>query len=221
MAMLAVKDCEGPNPDILQERRRRLGKAYADGAFTDDEYNRRLAEIDFQLHQTISVTTPDIEEAIELFSDIPMLWNEATTDERRRLLGTLVEKVYVDMETKHVTALKPTPVFRSLFGTGIDVGPGAPIDLQALNGQNKDIVGDGGDGGESNSPSRRSYPEYATSLVSSFILPGQSLLTGPGQASRFYLSPLLIGAGAAVPQLNSTPSRPIGVRPRGMCNLTT
>ncbi len=30
----------------------------------------------------------------------------------------------------------------------------------------------GGDGGESNSPSRRSDPEYATSLVSSFILPG-------------------------------------------------
>ncbi len=29
----------------------------------------------------------------------------------------------------------------------------------------------GGDGGESNSPSRRSDPEYATSLVSSFILP--------------------------------------------------
>ena len=32
--------------------------------------------------------------------------------------------------------------------------------------------GFGGDGGESNSPSRRSYPEYTTSLVSSFILPG-------------------------------------------------
>ena len=30
----------------------------------------------------------------------------------------------------------------------------------------------GGDGGESNSPSRRNDPEYATSLVSSFILPG-------------------------------------------------
>jgi len=30
----------------------------------------------------------------------------------------------------------------------------------------------GGDGGELNSPSKRSYPEYATSLVSSFILPG-------------------------------------------------
>jgi len=30
----------------------------------------------------------------------------------------------------------------------------------------------GGDGGGSNSPSRRSYPVYTTSLVSSFILPG-------------------------------------------------
>jgi len=30
----------------------------------------------------------------------------------------------------------------------------------------------GGDGGESNSPSKESYSEYTTSLVSSFILPG-------------------------------------------------
>jgi len=30
----------------------------------------------------------------------------------------------------------------------------------------------GGDGGESNSPSKGNYPEYTTSLVSSFILPG-------------------------------------------------
>jgi len=30
----------------------------------------------------------------------------------------------------------------------------------------------GGDGGESNSPSKGSYSEYTTSLVSSFILPG-------------------------------------------------
>ena len=42
----------------------------------------------------------------------------------------------------------------------------------------------GGDGGESNSPSKRSCPGYATSLVSSFILPGSPLLTELNRASR-------------------------------------
>ena len=42
----------------------------------------------------------------------------------------------------------------------------------------------GGDGGESNSPSKRSCSEYTTSLVSSFVLPDQPLLTEFSQASR-------------------------------------
>ena len=46
------------------------------------------------------------------------------------------------------------------------------------------IVWFGGGGGESNSPSKRSYPESTTSLVSSFISPGQPLLTEFSQASR-------------------------------------
>ena len=93
------------------------------------------------------------------------------------LVKSLIELVYVDVQTKRVTAVKPTPAFRTLFGVGIDVGPSAPIELQATYNKSediksKDVVGDGGGGGELNSPSKRSYPEYTTSLVSSFILPG-------------------------------------------------
>jgi integrase len=42
----------------------------------------------------------------------------------------------------------------------------------------------GGDGGELNSPSRRSCPGYTTGLVSSFILPDSPQLTELSQASR-------------------------------------
>ena len=84
MAKVAVTTYEGPKPEELNEKRRRLGKAYADGAFTDNEYNIRLAEIDHQIAQTTVVAPPDIEEAVELFSNIPMLWNEATQEERQR-----------------------------------------------------------------------------------------------------------------------------------------
>ncbi len=172
MARLAVASYDGPNPEELREKRRRLGKAYADGAFTDQEYKVRLAEIDGQIEQTSVITPPAIEDAVKLFDDIPMLWNEATTEERRTLVKSLVELVYVDLETKHVTAVKPTPAFRALFRAGIDTTLDGPVELVPAGDPAKDIVGVGGGGGESNSPSKGSYPEYTTSLVSSFILPG-------------------------------------------------
>ena len=44
----------------------------------------------------------------------------------------------------------------------------------------------GGDGGESNSPSRRDYPGYPTGIVNSLFLPGEPLLTESRRASRFF-----------------------------------
>ena len=184
MVKIAVANNDGPNPETLRDKRRRLGKAYTDGTFTDEEYNCRLAEIDRQLEQACVVTPPAIEEAVALFSDIPLLWNEATPDERKRLLGTLIETVYVDLKTKHVTAVKPTPAFKTLFRNGIDSTADVPIELLPIGEVTKDTGGDGGGGGGLNSPSRRRLPESATGLVSSFISPSQPLLTKvwPGQS---------------------------------------
>ena len=129
MAKVAVTTYEGPKPEELREKRRRLGKAYANEAFGDTEYEMRLAEIDRQLEQASVTTPPDVEDAVQLFSNLPMLWNEATMDERRSLLKTLVELVYVDIKTKRVTAIKPTPAFRVLYGVGINSGPDTPVKL--------------------------------------------------------------------------------------------
>jgi DNA invertase Pin-like site-specific DNA recombinase len=130
MVKIATTGHDGPKPEELKEKRRRLGKAYADGAFTDNEYKTRLAEIDNQIAQTSVTTPPDIEDAIELFSNLPMLWNEATINERRALLRSLVELVYVDIRTKRVTAIKPTPAFKALYGIGINTGPNTPVKLE-------------------------------------------------------------------------------------------
>ncbi len=145
MAELAVSSHNGPNPEGLRERRRRVVRAYGDGGYTDQEYRMRLAEIDRQIERTSVVTPPAIEEAVVLFEDIPMLWNEATTEERRTLVKSLVELVYVDLETKRVTALKPTPSFGALLGKAIKTASDKPVFLTPLN---KESVGVGGDGGD-------------------------------------------------------------------------
>ena len=115
MAHLAAADTSGPDPEKLKEKRRRLSRAYADGAFSDVEYQSRLAEIDSSLRLAAKVGLPTVEEAAQLFEDIPQLWKEATPEERRKLLSPLIERVYVDMESSGIGAIVPAAGFRRLL----------------------------------------------------------------------------------------------------------
>ena len=115
MARLSVKDVEGPDPRELKERKRRLSRAYADGGFTEAEYQIKCAEIDASLRLTESVSLPTLEEAAQLFKDIPQIWREATPEERRKLISPLVERVYVDMECSRIGAIVPVSEFRRLM----------------------------------------------------------------------------------------------------------
>ena len=45
--------------------------------------------------------------------------SEATPDERRRLVAPVVERVFVDVETKRISGLVPMPGFRTLLGAGM------------------------------------------------------------------------------------------------------
>ena len=115
MARLAVANNEGPDPRELQEKRRRMSRAYAEGAFNDTEYGAKLADIDAQLRLTSPLELPTLEEAAQLFENIPQLWEEATPEEGRRLLSPLIERVYVDMECSIIGAIVPVTGFRRLL----------------------------------------------------------------------------------------------------------
>ena len=55
-------------------------------------------------------------EAGELLEDLPAPWEEATLAERRKLLLTMLDAVYVDtVEEKSIVAIRPKPAFRPLF----------------------------------------------------------------------------------------------------------
>ncbi len=62
---------------------------------------------------------PTLEEAAELFQNIPALWMEATPQERRQLLNPLIERVYVDLETKLIGAIVPVAAFRTVLDTAM------------------------------------------------------------------------------------------------------
>jgi len=116
---LTVQDQEGPDPREIQEKRRRISRAYAEGAFTDGEFEERLAEIDALMARTSVTDLPTLEEAAELFQNLPTLWTEATPPERRQPLNPLIERVYVDMESKLVGAITPVPAFRAVLDAAI------------------------------------------------------------------------------------------------------
>jgi len=127
MAKLARQGYDGPSVNALLDRRRRLSRAFADGAYLETEYEYRLGEIDRQLGHAQAVTPPNVDEAVALFSNIPLLWSEATLDERRKLIGPLIQRVYVDLEHKQIAAIVPEPPFLALLAHAIQKAPETPV----------------------------------------------------------------------------------------------
>ena len=55
---LTIQDKEGPDPREIQEKRRRISRAYAEGAFTDREFEERLVELDRLMDKTSFTDLP-------------------------------------------------------------------------------------------------------------------------------------------------------------------
>jgi hypothetical protein len=115
MAQMAAARGEGEDVRALMDKRRRVARAYADGAFSEAEYVVRLNGIDARIRLAQPVSQPTVEEAASLLTDLPGLWQEATNEERRRLIAPLIERVHVDVEFRRINAITPAPVFRSLL----------------------------------------------------------------------------------------------------------
>jgi len=119
VAELASSEYEGPDIAELNERRRRLARAYADGGFSDAEYLDLRKMLEQQVRAATMLRGPSFEEAAEIFGDMPALWERATVNERRALLTPLIERVYVDVESQRIGAITPTPGFQRLLDCAI------------------------------------------------------------------------------------------------------
>ena len=139
----------------LLESRRRLARAYGDGAFTEREYDARLAALDAEIlaaNEDAPVRHADV---IDLLKDLPTLWSEATPEERRSLLEPLFAQAYVDVRSRRLTAVVPSAGLTAVLKVAVERTDDCtalvlrPDELAAQN------VGTGGDAGESNSRSSK------------------------------------------------------------------
>ena len=99
-----------------QEKLRRMAKAYMDGLFPDEEYHRQKKLLEMELESLMVPQANAAEEAGKLIMNLPRLWNEANLEERRKLLLTILDAVYVDVKkTKSIIAIRPKPPFKPVF----------------------------------------------------------------------------------------------------------
>ncbi|MFC2020597.1 recombinase family protein, partial [Chloroflexota bacterium] len=98
------------------EKLRRMAKTYIDGLLPEDEYNRQRKLLEQQLESLVVPEASAAEEAGKLILNLPKLWIEASPEEQRKLLLTMLDAVYIDTkQTKSVIAIKPKPPFRPAF----------------------------------------------------------------------------------------------------------
>ena len=100
----------------VEQRLKRLGQVYIDGGLDGDEYLRqkKLAE---QKLRTLVVPEADVtQQAGALLENLPIFWKKADLTERRQILLTMLDAVYVDtVEERTIVAIRPRPAFRPLF----------------------------------------------------------------------------------------------------------
>lgn len=106
---------QAPDVNQIEQKLKRLARAYADGAYDDLDYEQKRASLLAQLQTAPARPTPiaDIEAVLAALRDIPALLVEATAQERRQILGQLVTGVY--LRASGVLALRPTKIGEPLL----------------------------------------------------------------------------------------------------------
>ena len=119
MAIISVKDeVERVKEQRLKvkDKLKRLGKAFVDGVYEEKEYQRQRRQLELELESLVVPEADAAEEAGNLIQRLPDLWEGANLTERRQLLLTMLDGVYVDAEEeRRIVALKPKPAFQALF----------------------------------------------------------------------------------------------------------
>jgi site-specific DNA recombinase len=102
-------------------------------------------------------------EAGELISNLPGLWQQANLTERRKIILSMLDAVYIDpKQTKSVVAIKPKPAFKPVFQVAISKkNANIRILNEPLKGSSVFMV----ETGEASSPSETRYTGFAALAI--------------------------------------------------------
>ena len=97
-----------------EQRLKRLGRAYVDGLYSDDDYKREKHSLEDSIAGLVVPLVDAAKEAGELLEDLPSLWEAATLAEHRgSCCLTMLDTVYVDtIDEKAIVAIRRKPAFR-------------------------------------------------------------------------------------------------------------
>ena len=85
-----------------------------------DEYKLRKRKLENQLADLVVPGIESMKEAGKLLENLAELWTKADLSERRRILMTMLEAVYVECrDEKQIVAIKAKPAFKPLFQIAI------------------------------------------------------------------------------------------------------
>jgi DNA invertase Pin-like site-specific DNA recombinase len=99
----------------IEDELRRAGRAFADGAFSEDDYDRRRKKL---ISEKDSLVVPDGARAIEMGMQLETIGDfidEATADEKYKILHILFDAVYYDFGQKRLVGFKPHAEFVPIF----------------------------------------------------------------------------------------------------------
>ena len=175
------------------ERAREL---YLDGDIDREKYVKLRDEADKAL---LSLYVPEFDAAVEagkMLNDFGSLWQSSSVERRNGMLKAMLEAVYFDPGGKRVVGLVPKRTFLHLV-----LAMAERTDLTVVGCWNNCSGRNGGDGGESNSPSRRAHkPDVlqACPPVCSWTL--QAPPAHPGEAQPVKSLAALTGVWLAAPR---------------------
>jgi site-specific DNA recombinase len=79
---------------------------YINGVYPDEEYNHRKKLLEMELESPVIPRVSAAEEAGKLIMDLPRLWSIADQEEKRKLLLTMLDAVYIDTkQSKSIVAI--------------------------------------------------------------------------------------------------------------------
>ena len=151
--------------EALQRKIERARELYLEGDVSKERYLIIKENAEAEPTTIYVQELDDAAEAVKILTDLKGLWKAADPGQRNRLLLAVSHSVYVDLENREVVGFRPMKAFYALL-QAMDYRE----DVEVWPTPYGEFSRDGGDGGESHSPSRNSPERICYKLVRRFSL---------------------------------------------------